>query len=72
LNDFRDCWIANRNKRIFFLGGILINLKRCRFQIENLEKLIFVNKNWPNDPKIRCKFSSNLLKFLEKDINLKK
>jgi hypothetical protein len=34
--------------------------------------LIFVNKNWPNDHKIRCKFSSNLVEFFEKDINFKK
>jgi hypothetical protein len=39
-------------------------------QIENLKKFIFVNKNWPNDPKIRCKSPSNLLEFLEMDIDL--
>jgi len=52
------------------LGGILINFRRCHLQIENLEKLIFVNKNWPNDHKIRCKSPCNLLEFLENDINL--
>ncbi len=41
-------------------------------QTENLEKLIFVNKNWPNDLRIGCKSPSNLLKFLERDVNLKK
>jgi hypothetical protein len=35
-------------KRIFSLVGILTSLKRCRLQLENLDKLIFVNKNWPN------------------------
>ncbi len=40
-------------------------------QIENLEKLIFVNKNWPNDLKIGCKFPSSLVEFLEKDVDLK-
>jgi Holliday junction resolvase len=48
------------------------NLKRCHLQTENLEKLIFVNKNWPNDLRIGCKSPSNLLKFLERDVNLKK
>jgi hypothetical protein len=57
-------------KRIFSLVGILIKLRKCRLQIENLEKLILVNKNWPNDPRIGCKCPFNLLKFLEKDINL--
>jgi hypothetical protein len=32
--------------------------------------LIFVNKNWPNDPRISCKSPSNLMEFLEKDIDL--
>jgi hypothetical protein len=38
-------------------------------QTKNLEKFIFVNKNWPNDPKIRCK-SPSVLDFLERDIDL--
>jgi hypothetical protein len=32
--------------------------------------LIFVNKIWPNDFRIRYKFPSNLLEFLERDIDL--
>ncbi len=32
-------------ERIFSLAGIFTNLRRCRLQTENLEKLIFVNKN---------------------------
>jgi hypothetical protein len=30
---------------IFSLAGILTNLKRCRLQLENLEKLIFIRRN---------------------------
>ncbi len=45
------------------LGDVICKLK-------NLEKLIFVNKNWPNDLKIGCKSPSNLLEFIEKDVNL--
>jgi hypothetical protein len=56
--------------RIFSLVGILTNLRKCHLQTENLEKLIFVNKNWPNDLKIGCKFPSNLVEFVEKDVNL--
>ncbi len=56
---------------IFFsLARILIDLRRCCLQIENLEKLIFFNKNQPNDLKIGCKFASNLVEFLEKDVDL--
>jgi hypothetical protein len=54
----------------FSLVEIFINRKRCHLQIVNLEKLIFANKNWPNDPRIGCKSPSNLLEFLERDVNL--
>jgi len=57
-------------ERIFFLAWILTNIKGCHLQIQNLEKLIFVNKNWPNDLIIGYKSPSNLLEFLERDINL--
>ncbi len=52
------------------MAKILTNSRRCHLQTYNLEKLIFVDKNWPNDPKIRCKSPSNLLEFLERDIDL--
>ncbi len=52
---------------IFYLTEILTNLKKCCLQIENLEKLIFVSKNWPNDLRIGCKSPSNVLEFLEMD-----
>ncbi len=59
-------------KRIFSLLGILTNLRRCHLQTENLEKLIFVNKYWPNDLRIGCKSPSNLVEFLERDVDLEK
>ncbi len=34
--------------------------------------MIFVNKNWPNDPRRGCQSPSNLIDFLEKDINVEK
>jgi hypothetical protein len=35
-----------------------------------LENLILVNRNWVNDPRIGCKSPSNLLEFLERDMDL--
>ncbi len=49
------------------MAGIL---KRCPLQVIFLEKLIFVNKNGPNDFRIGCKSPSNLVEFLEKDVDL--
>jgi hypothetical protein len=60
-----------KQKEFFSFARILTNLKKCRLQIENLEKLIFINKNWPNDPRIGWKSPSNLVKFLERDVDLK-
>jgi len=34
-------------ENIFSLARILTSLKRCKLQIENLDKLIFVSQNWP-------------------------
>ncbi len=57
-------------KKIFSLTRLLINLERCHLQIENLEKLIFINKNWPNDLRMGCKSPFNLMQFLDRDIDL--
>jgi len=53
------------------LVRIFITFKKCHLQIENLEKLLFVNKNWLNDLRIRCN-SICLNTILWKDIDLEK
>ncbi len=52
---------------IFSLAGLFTNIKRCRLQTKNLEKLIFVSKNWPNDLRVGCKSPFNLVEFIEVD-----
>jgi len=47
-------------------------LRRCCLLSENLEKLIFVNKNWPNDCRVSCKSSPNLLELIGIDVDLEK
>jgi hypothetical protein len=42
-------------ERIFSLVKIFTNIKKCHLQLDNLNKQIFVNKNWPNDFRIGCK-----------------
>ncbi len=41
-------------------------------QIEILKKLNFLNKNWPNDPKVGCKSPCNLIEFIKTDGDLEK
>ncbi len=38
--------------------------------MDNLEKIFFVNKNWPNDLRIGCKPFYNLVKLIEVDVEL--
>jgi hypothetical protein len=59
-------------KRIFSLARILTSLKKCHFQSENLDKLIFVNKNWPADPRIGCKSPSSFVDLIRTGLNLEK
>jgi hypothetical protein len=70
LTNIRNCWITNRNRFLFSLAGIISNLRRCHLQLENLEKLFFVSKSWPNDGKVGCKSSSDLVEFIEMDEQL--
>ncbi len=35
-----------------------------------MEKIFFVNKNWPNDPNIGCKSSSSLVYLIETNVDL--
>jgi hypothetical protein len=57
--DVKDIKCLLQIKKQKSLARILTNLKRCPLQTENFEKLIFVNKNWPNDLKIGCKSPSS-------------
>jgi hypothetical protein len=57
-------------EKIFSLVGILTNLMRCRLQSNFLNKLIFINKNWPNDSRIGYKSPSSLVDFVETDLIL--
>jgi hypothetical protein len=48
-------------KRIFNMVGVITSLKRCQLGIENLDKLVPIMKNWPNDPKFECTSGLNHL-----------
>jgi hypothetical protein len=50
--------------KVFSLIRIFTSLRRC-LQSKNLDKMIFVNKNWFNDPKIGCKSRSSLVELNE-------
>lgn len=55
---------------VFFIVGILANLRRCYFQSENLVKLIFASKNWLNDERMDCKTPNKLVELIVFETNL--
>jgi hypothetical protein len=54
----------------YSLVEIITNLKRCCLQSNNLNKIIFISKNWPNDPKVGCSSPSSLIELIEADLAL--
>ncbi len=59
-------------KRIFSLVGILTNLRRYHLQLENLEHLMFVSKNWASDLRDGCKLPSNLVELIQTNLSFQK
>ncbi len=59
-------------ERIFSLVRIFTSHKECLLQSKNLDNLIFVNTNWPNDLRIGCKSPSSLVELFETHVDLKK
>jgi hypothetical protein len=57
-------------KRFFFFNRDIHKLEEISITINVfLERLIFVNKNWLNDPRIDCKPPSNVVELIEKDLD---
>lgn len=57
-------------KWFFSVVGDITNLKQSKLGIENLNWLIFIIKNWPNDACVGCDGPSKLkvmVKFLKMD-----
>jgi hypothetical protein len=51
-------------ERIFCMASILISLKRCPLRIENMENLLLIYQNWPNDARLNCKTMKGFVSFL--------
>jgi hypothetical protein len=53
------------------LVGIFTNLKKCCLQLNNLDKIIYVRKNWLSDPRVGCNSPCSLIELIEVDVALK-
>jgi hypothetical protein len=47
-------------KEVLNLVGVLITLRCCHLQVENMDWIVIVVKSWPNDPHANCKPQSYL------------
>jgi hypothetical protein len=54
----------------FCFVGLLTNLKTYHLQSNNLDNLIFISKNWPNDPRVSCSSHTSLIILVEFDVTL--
>jgi hypothetical protein len=54
-------------KRIFSFVDILTNIKKYHLQTNNLERLIFMSKYWPNDFRVGS-FPNNLVKLIKANV----
>ena len=57
-------------ERVFSIAGVLTALRRCRLQVENLDRLVMVVKNWPNDPRLDCKATASMKEFMAVETSL--
>jgi hypothetical protein len=57
-------------KRIFSISDILIALCKCHLRTKNMDKLIFVHKNWSFNPQIGCLKHIDVASACEVESNL--
>jgi hypothetical protein len=53
-------------KWVFSLVRVLTTSKHCRLQMENMDQIIIVMKNWFDDMYFNCKLNLNLKQYLKK------
>jgi hypothetical protein len=58
-------WSQIETKRIFNLVRVLIALWRCHLQVENLDRIMTIVKNWLDDPRVNCMPSKTMKDYLK-------
>jgi hypothetical protein len=55
---------------MFSQNGVLTTLKRCHLQVQNLDQIITIINNWPNDSCQNCTPNANLKNYLKVEVIL--
>jgi hypothetical protein len=58
-------------ERVFNLASGLTTLRRCKLKVDNLDRIITMVKNWPNNP-LNCSQHKGLIDFLKVEFVLAK
>jgi len=62
-----------KTKQFFYVISVFTSLQKCRFGVENLNSLVMIYKNWPNDVKVGCSLANDdVTKFFATKANLLK
>ncbi len=59
-------------EHVFSLVGVLTTLRHCRLHVDNLNSIIIVVKNWPDDHCLNCSQHKYLKDFLKVESSLAK
>jgi hypothetical protein len=54
-------------ERIFSVAGVLTNLRCTKLGIDNLESLVMIYTNWPNDSRVGCTLYKHLVDWYSKE-----
>ena len=58
-------------ERVFSIAGLLTGLRRCRLGSRNLEQLVLLVKNWPDDPRLGIeKLHASIEEFVDLEAEL--
>jgi hypothetical protein len=55
---------------MFNLARVLKSLWHCCLQVENLDRIIIIVKNWLDDPRFNYKKKVNMKKYMKVEISL--
>jgi hypothetical protein len=59
-----------KQKRVFNLVGVLITLKCCHLQVENLDRIIILVKKWPDDSRMNWKANAIFKDYIKFEVAL--
>jgi hypothetical protein len=64
-NKFLESQVQIETEWVFSLVGVLTTLRHCRLQIDKMNRIITIVKNWLDDPRANYKPNLNFKQYLK-------